>query len=295
MEFLPFGESLRNIRKRAGFSQKELASGICSQAQISKIEKNIEIPSALILNEISKKLGVDMNYFFEIQQSHKIEFIKEFKSKVWNLKKQKKYAELQKLILKTKKNPLFQDGENLKFLIWHEAICLHYVQNKSSEAVDLLKKGLQINPYEKEEFFKEIDIQIINSLAVLQKELKMYEESEANFQKASELLKYIPQLSDNTIELRRLFGLAQLYTDTDRFEESLAACIAGIKLCNELETLYLLGHLQYQLGENYAKLGKISEAKKAFNKACLIFQLQDNSFYVKLVKENEAELIGKSH
>lgn len=114
MEFLPFGESLRNIRKRAGFSQKELASGICSQAQISKIEKNIEIPSALILNEISKKLGVDMNYFFEIQQSHKIEFIKEFKSKVWNLKKQKKYAEAAKTNLKNKKKSPFSGWRKSK-------------------------------------------------------------------------------------------------------------------------------------------------------------------------------------
>ncbi|MGG0718427.1 helix-turn-helix domain-containing protein [Robertmurraya massiliosenegalensis] len=292
MEFMPFGESLKNIRKRAGLSQKELASGICSQAQISKIEKNDEIPSALILNEISKKLGVDMNYFFEIQQSHTLEFINQIKDQVWNLKKQKKYSELQKLIIKTKRNPLFQDGENLKFLIWHEAICLHYVQNESREAVKLLKKGLQINPYQKDEFYKEIDIQLINSLAVLQKELKMYDESEANFKKVYKLLKHIPKLTDNTIELRRLFGLAQLYTETERFEESIKLCQKGINLCDEMETLYLLGNFQYQSGENHAKLGKISKAKQAFNKACLIYQLQDNVLYVKLVKENEIELLG---
>ncbi|WP_019152483.1 helix-turn-helix domain-containing protein [Robertmurraya massiliosenegalensis] len=294
MEFLPFGESLRNIRKRAGLSQKELASGICSQAQISKIEKNDEIPSALILNEISKKLGVDMNYFFEIQQSHKLEFINQIKDQVWNLKKQKKYSELQKLIIKTKRNPLFQDGENLKFLIWHEAICLHYVQNESKEAVKLLKKGLQINPYQKDEFYKEIDIQLINSLAILQKELKIYDKSEENFKKAYKLLKHIPKLTDNTIELRRLFGLAQLYTETGRFEESIKLCQKGISLCDEMETLYLLGNFQYQTGENHAKLGNINKAKQAFNKACLIYQLQDNVSYVKLVKENEIELLGEN-
>lgn len=292
MEFLPFGESLKNIRKRAGLSQKELAAGICSQAQISKIEKDDEIPSAIILNKISKKLGVDMNYFFDIQQAHKIEYINNVKNEVSYLKKEKKYNQLHELIFKVKENPLFQEGENLKFIIWHEAICIHYVEKDSSKAVKLLRKGLELSPYENKDFYKEIDIQIINSLAILQKELGIVKESEENFQKAFVLLKQIPKLTDFTIELRTIFGLAQLYTDTNRFKESLSLCQKGIAICKKLETLYLLGQLQYQTGENLAKMGKKTEAKNAFDKASLIFQLQDNPEYVRLIKENEAELIG---
>lgn len=292
MEFLPFGESLKNIRKKAGLSQKELAAGICSQAQISKIEKDDDIPSAIILNAISKKLGVDMNYFFDIQQSHKIEYINSVKKEVIYLKKLKKYGVLYEYILKIKKNPLFQDGENLKFVIWHEAICIHYVENDSSKAIKLLENGLQISPFEKKCIYEEVDIQIINSLAILQKELGIIKESEDNFKKALELLKQVPRLTDQTIKLRTLFGLAQLYTDINRFQESYSLCQEGILLCNKLETLYLIGQFQYQAGENLAKLGNRVEAKKAFDKATLIFQLQDNSQYVQLVKDNESELLG---
>ncbi|WP_449621018.1 helix-turn-helix domain-containing protein [Robertmurraya sp. Marseille-Q9965] len=292
MKFLPFGESLKNIRKRAGLSQKELAAGICSQAQISKIEKDDEIPSAIILNAISKKLGVDMNYFFDIQQSHKIEYINSVKNEVYQLKKENNYSELLKFIQKVKQNSLFQKGENYKFLIWHEAICIHYVEKDSLKAMGLLKKGLQLNPWENGKLYTEIDIQIISSLAVLQKELGIHEESESNFLKALELLKQLPKLAEKSIELKVLFGLAQLYTDMKRFQDSLLLSQRGIKLCDELDTFYLLGHFQYQVGENLAKLGKKTDAKQAFNKSCLIFQLQDNQEYVKLVKENENELLG---
>lgn len=282
MEFLPFGESLKNIRKRAGLSQKELASGICTQAQISKIEKNDEIPSALVLQGISKKLGVDMNYFFDIQESHKTEYVNSIKNEVRNLKRKKNYSDLQKLISKARKNPLFQEGENLKFLLWHEAICIHYVDKDSIRAMELLKNAIQLNPFKKEHYFKEVDIEIINSLAVLQKELSIVEESEGNFKKALALSKQIPRLTDptTTIELRTFFGLAQLYTDTSRYQESLRLSQKGIKLCGKLETLYLLGHFHYQVGENLAKMGEKSEAKKSFDKASLIFQLQDNHSYV---------------
>ncbi|RTR34024.1 XRE family transcriptional regulator [Robertmurraya yapensis] len=291
MEFLPFGESLKNIRKRAGLSQKELAAGICSQAQISKIEKDDEIPSAIILNKISKKLGVDMNYFFDIQQSHKIEYINSVKNDVYQLKKENDYSSLHKLIQKVKQNSLFQSGDDYKFLIWHEAICIHYVEKNSLKAMELLIKGLQLNPWENGKLNTEVDIQIITSLAVLQKELGINEESESNFHKALELLKQLPKLTDQNIELKILFGLAQLYTETERFQDSLLLSKKGIKLCNELETLYLLGHFQYQVGENLAKMGKETEARQSFNKSCLIFQLQDNQEYVKLVKENELELL----
>lgn len=293
MEFLPFGESLRNIRKRAGFSQKELAAGICTQAQISRIEKNVEIPSAIILNAISEKLGVDMNYFLEIQEAHRNDFINQVKNDVRSLKRQKNYHELQKLILKVKSNSIFQEGENLKFLNWHEAICMHYVEQKSLEALDLLKNTLLINPFGKKDFYHEIDIEILNSIAILQKELLFVEESENNFKKAIEYLKNIPKLTDDTIQLRSIFGLAQLYTDTNRLDESYQLCQKGIRLCNEYQSLYLLGQFHYQAGENLAKMGERAEAKKAFDKATLIFQLQDNQFYVKLIKENADELLKK--
>jgi transcriptional regulator with XRE-family HTH domain len=293
MDFLPFGESLRSIRKRAGFTQKELAAGICTQAQISKIEKDNEIPSAIILNKISKKLGVDMNYFFEIQESHKKDYIKKIKEEVRLLKKEVKYAELLELILRTKDNEIFQEGENLKFLKWHEAICIFYLERNSEKAIELLNEIRQNHDDEKGHFPKEMDIEILNSFAILQKDLRNFGEAEICFQEALELLKQFPRLKDPTIELRILFGLAQVYTETGRYQDSLKLSQKGIKICNELEMLNLLGHFHYQVGENLARLGDKVEAKKEFDKASLIFQLQDNHTYLQAVKENEAELIGK--
>ncbi|ASW52683.2 XRE family transcriptional regulator [Streptococcus suis] len=55
---------LKNRRKELGWSQKELAEGVCDQGQISRIEKGTYMPGADLLHALAKKLQVRMDYFF---------------------------------------------------------------------------------------------------------------------------------------------------------------------------------------------------------------------------------------
>lgn len=96
------GQAIRELRQKMGLSQKELASGICNQAQISNIEKNNYTPSAMLLNQISTKLGVDMNYFFEMQESYKIEYISNSKKYIRQLVRNRDYENLYFTILSEK-------------------------------------------------------------------------------------------------------------------------------------------------------------------------------------------------
>ena len=48
-------------------SQSELCHGICSQSQISKIEKGIIYPSSILLYQLSERLGIG-NYIFTNQK-----------------------------------------------------------------------------------------------------------------------------------------------------------------------------------------------------------------------------------
>ncbi|MED3909921.1 helix-turn-helix transcriptional regulator [Peribacillus simplex] len=43
MDFFAVGQKIKELRKQIGLSQEELASGICTQAQISKIERAMSI------------------------------------------------------------------------------------------------------------------------------------------------------------------------------------------------------------------------------------------------------------
>ncbi len=62
---------LKNLERKKNMSQSELCHGICSQSQISKIEKGIIYPSSILLYQLSERLGIDPNYIFALTKNKK--------------------------------------------------------------------------------------------------------------------------------------------------------------------------------------------------------------------------------
>ncbi|HEU4963932.1 MAG TPA: helix-turn-helix transcriptional regulator, partial [Bacilli bacterium] len=56
------GQKLRELRKQKGFSQREVAAGVCSESAVSQIENGTypSMPSATLLQGICDKLGVTL-------------------------------------------------------------------------------------------------------------------------------------------------------------------------------------------------------------------------------------------
>lgn len=54
------GDTLRELRRQKGFSQEELADGICSPVSISRIENGNQIPSQQVLEALLEKLGTGL-------------------------------------------------------------------------------------------------------------------------------------------------------------------------------------------------------------------------------------------
>ncbi|WP_449621019.1 helix-turn-helix domain-containing protein [Robertmurraya sp. Marseille-Q9965] len=100
------GQAIKDLRQAVGLSQEELASGICNQAQISNLENNNAMPSAMLLNQIANKLGVDMNYFFEMQESHKVEYLQNSKKYIRKLIRMRDYKNLYEVVLSEKQTPV---------------------------------------------------------------------------------------------------------------------------------------------------------------------------------------------
>lgn len=54
------GDKIKQYRKKSGLSQSKLAEGICTQATVSLIEKNNQLPSMPILYQLCARLGVEV-------------------------------------------------------------------------------------------------------------------------------------------------------------------------------------------------------------------------------------------
>ena len=115
---------------------------ICTQALISRIEKGDIYPSATALYQISKKLGVDVNYFFEIGMTPRLDYVKEVERQLKKLRVKLKYDEILEIVKTEEKNPLFlKDDLNLQAPLWHKGIYVNEVEQDKEEALLILDKG----------------------------------------------------------------------------------------------------------------------------------------------------------
>ena len=78
MEFNDLGITIKELRIK-NISQSELCYGICSQSQISKIEKGMIYPSSILLYQLSERLGIDPNNIFALTQNKRLKYVENVK------------------------------------------------------------------------------------------------------------------------------------------------------------------------------------------------------------------------
>ncbi|TYR80904.1 helix-turn-helix domain-containing protein [Priestia megaterium] len=284
------GSVMRELRKMAGLTQQELSKDICTQAQISKIENGEEYPSSITLYKISKRLGVDVNYFFDTVESPRLDYVDAVKSLIRQYIRQRDYESIDHIIRKEKKSPLFQNPVNKQFLAWHEGICMYHLNKNKEQALEKLYEAIDYTRQSKT-FYKEREIEILNSIAIIYHEEKQFQESAELYKQALKHLNSLPQVRQENIKIRILYGLSKTLADMDQYEESITYSSRGIDLCISNESMYLFGELHYQTGESLIKLGKIEAGKDYLEKSVMIFNLQRNDKFVDLVKSEIQELL----
>ncbi|MFP7278761.1 helix-turn-helix transcriptional regulator [Exiguobacterium indicum] len=69
----PIGKKLKFFRQLNGLSQKDLSAGICSQAEISKIENGKTMPTVELLRQIATVLRVPISELLKSDSEHQLE------------------------------------------------------------------------------------------------------------------------------------------------------------------------------------------------------------------------------
>lgn len=276
MDFFAVGQKIKELRKQIGLSQEELATGICTQAQISKIEKGDVYPYASTLYLISQRLGVDVNYFFDIGMTPRLDYVEEVIHQLKLARKYRNYEELQQIVSTEEKNPLFlQNKKNHQLILWHKGI-YEFEKNKDiNKAIEYIYQAIDIT-HTTDKVYSEREIEILSSLGVMYVTEKQYENAYNLLLKAMEHLKALPFLQDKTLKTRLFYNFARVLTRTSRYEESIEYCQEAIKWCLDNDQLYALADLHYHLGYNLECLDNYDEAKSYLEKAAFLFDLQKN-------------------
>ncbi|KPL59430.1 helix-turn-helix domain-containing protein [Rossellomorea vietnamensis] len=288
MDYSIIGKKIKELRKVVGLTQGDLAEGICTQALVSRIEKGDIYPSATALYQISEKLGVDVNYFFEIGTTPRLDYVKEVERQLRNFRVRLQYDEMIEMVKAEEKNPLFfRNPTNLQLLYWHKSIYLFEIEKDQKNGLALLKEALSLTTNKKRAMTeREIEIQMTlgafeHGQGNLQESLAIYDEVRSAIQSST-------QLNDKSIKTRLLYNIARTLTRLGKYKESNSYCDQAIKWCLEEEHLFGLGELYYHTGYNYELEGELEKALSFIDKSILIFDMyEDNRYHQYLQKKRE--------
>ncbi|QOR67321.1 helix-turn-helix domain-containing protein [Cytobacillus suaedae] len=282
MEGSSLGALIKDLRKHMGLTQQELADNICTQAQISKLENGSETPSSFILYELSKKLGVDMNYFFEMTSTPRIDYVHDVFDQIRHHINQREYKEVDQIIHQEKHSPLFSALSSQQFMLWHEAICDFYIRSEPSKSIQ--KLNIALTMVQRAKHYSERQIQIITSRAIIYNEIEAFERSIELFEEAHFHLKKLIRLKDPLTLSRILYGYSKSLSSIGKYDQSISVCTQGISYTLKHESLYLLGEFFYQKGLNFKRLGLNTKAISFFEKARATFNLQNQVEFEEFIR-----------
>ncbi|HHT7174523.1 TPA: helix-turn-helix domain-containing protein [Bacillus cereus] len=296
MEFNDLGITIKELRMKKNISQSELCYGICSQSQISKIEKGVIYPSSILLYQLSERLGVDPNNIFALTQNKKIKYIENVKYVIKDCLKQKQYKELYEIVKKEKYLNNFQTKEEKQFLLWNEAIAIFMVKKSTKTALTLLNHALKLT-LTNSDFLSEREIDIMQTMAIFYAENKEYEKSINILKKCLANFNKLDFPRDKEIKLKIILNLAKCLDFTYQHEEAIKYVDMGIKLAINLNTLYLLGELFYLKGQYLLKIKQhnVEEVVCNWKKALFIFELTEKEYYLKILPDKIIEIQNKKH
>ena len=162
--------NLKEIRIKRSMTQKDLAEGICSQAMVSKIEKNDLVPDINTVLQFADKLGVDIKELIgeESQSQSKLST-----NEISELLEKREYFELEQLL--QKQGILNKDLKSLTPMeIWLRTIILYSNYREKDQAISMLTdlKNSEIKDYNQR-------VRISNTLASFLLDSSRYIEAEA--------------------------------------------------------------------------------------------------------------------
>ncbi|PEE92581.1 helix-turn-helix domain-containing protein [Bacillus cereus] len=290
MEFNDLGITIKELRIKKNISQSDLCHGICSQSQISKIEKGVIYPSSILLYQLSERLGVDPNSIFALTQNKKLKYTENVKYVMRDCIRQHQYKELYEIVTREKYTNNFQTKEDKQFLIWHEAIAIYCVNNSTKVALTLLNNALKLT-VTNIDFLSEREIDILHTMAILHAENKEYKKSITILKRCLNNFNKLDFPRDKEIKLKIIYNLAKNLSYTYQYEEAIKYIDKGIQLAINLNTFYLLGELYYGKGSNLLKLKQYNEEDVANNmrKSLFIFELTKNEKKLQTIKEEYFE------
>ncbi|SET04539.1 Helix-turn-helix domain-containing protein [Salinibacillus kushneri] len=284
------GEKIKDLREFYGISQKDLCEGICSQAYVSRLEKGEINVSADILFMLSKRLGVEVNYFFENYKSSRSEYVSVTMDEIRIATYKKDYEHVEEMVELELKNPLFKNNlEGRQFLLWHQGICKFELGKSIDEAMFYINEALSCSLTTNKNYSQR-EIEILLTKAIIMHLTNRFQESKKIYLELLAALNKNIYITDEKIFVKSYYNYTRLLVDFNEYDEALKNARIGLRHAKKADLLYLQGELYFQIGRCYELMKDYKEAKDNFQISSSCFYLSEQNELYDLVLEAVDEM-----
>lgn len=270
-----------------GYTQAQLAKGICTQAMISNFEKGGSSPSSVVMHQIAEKLGVPIENFFHDVHSTPVQSNSEIEKLVRKLIHQRDYESVSYIIMNELNNKNTLSSRDRKFLKWIEGVCACFWEKNNIKSIQIFESLLKPDSQVEET----LDIEIMSSLAVVYFEIQDYDTSLHYYNVCTNNMEQ-NHIADR-LKIKILYGKSRTLGYKEEYKEALLYCKQAIKLCLENETLYLLGELLFQAARLSILEKALSEAEIYIDQATCLFELQGEIDFIRITEQLKKKLEEK--
>lgn len=284
------GLALRRLRKKHNLTQKDLANGICSQAEISKIESGTHSPTVDLLFALSRRLQVPITVFLDhTEQQNSIKLIDEsLVSKFRNQEFASIYQETKFILLSRSKGVELESTLLYKYYFY---LCA-YRLNKIDYRTCIVELQQLSEKYSTIHYSPNMLIRIKSAIANLYSENKIYQHSIKVYEEILQLNFDSDELLINKIRIS--YNFSKILLDFKRPEQALKIINDAIDQSLNFKDMSLLGQLFSQKGACLEQLNYDSqEISDIYEKAYFLFDLLRMDEYKKIIETVKKNYINK--
>ncbi|EZP60978.1 helix-turn-helix domain-containing protein [Exiguobacterium acetylicum] len=287
MNHLPvsIGYEIKRLRKEKKITQAELCEGICSQAEISKVENGKNSPTIDLLQQVAKRLKVPLSMLF--QDHLRSDVFQSYDEQLADLLRTNQYVDALKLSEHVLSTTEYEQVRNLaryyQVIVQERSGQIHYL--KAVQSLERLLNKEQLW-FESATLYLRIQMGMAN----------LYVEH-GDFELADDLFQNLIQAKYETIELKKvrikiLYNYGQQLSLQKKYLAGLKITEQGIQESLQLEDGHFLGHFYFQRGYFKQQLnGDLSDIQRDFTMAYSLFCAFDMPIHEKRLLEEYAEYV----
>ncbi|WP_314692888.1 helix-turn-helix transcriptional regulator [uncultured Abiotrophia sp.] len=252
-------------RKQKQWTQKELATGICTQTVISKIEKGESLPSVDLFFKLAKKLEMPMEdilalFNLEAQVTNQLS-----QDQIQTLLYRQDYQTLAFLL--DKMNLETASYDDVLTYKWVHAILAFHLEKDAPRALEEFDELIA-----KEKQSQRIYYLALNSKAIVQMEIKDYQAAKVTLEGLEQ--HYYEFLGPEFVA-KVLINLARLYLYLDNNVMCLDYATKTVDLLVKGQKLFLLGEAYFYQAYAWNELGLLDSALLSCQRSVMLFEIEE--------------------